>query len=194
MIPVPDTLFVFALREEAGQQFENERLLFCGVGKVNSAYALTKALSAWIAQKGKPPAQVINLGSAGSNVFRTGQIVNCTRFVQRDMDARALGCTAFATPFEERPHILKNGQRFPSLPEGICGTGDSFVTNDANSLWNVVDMEAYALAKVCFLENIPFGCLKYITDGANDKAAQAWQEELDRVAQALNQEVRGLFS
>ena len=46
-------------------------------------------------------------------------------------------------------------------------------------------MESYALAKVCALENISFGCLKFITDGADGQAAETWEESLTDAAQGL---------
>jgi nucleoside phosphorylase len=39
-------------------------------------------------------------------------------------------------------------------------------------------MEAYALAKACRIEAIPFGCAKYVTDGADAHAARHWQENV----------------
>ena len=36
---------------------------------------------------------------------------------------------------------------------------------------DVVDMEAYALAKVCKLENINFRCFKFISDNADETAS-----------------------
>lgn len=179
------TLLVFALKSEAQDFFKAYPTLFCGVGKVNATFHLTAGLSRWVAEKGRPPACILNLGSAGSSTFEPGQIVNCTRFIQRDMDARSLGCTSYATPFDDTPHILKNGLRLEGYPEGICGTGDSFATEGRQTDWNVVDMEAYALAKVCLFSNTPFICLKYITDGADQNAAQAWQDQLNLAAYNL---------
>ena len=41
---------------------------------------------------------------------------------------------------------------------------------------------AYALAKVCALEEISFACAKYITDGADHAAANDWQGNLPQAA------------
>ena len=43
-----------------------------------------------------------------------------------------------------------------------CGSGDSFVNKQIEMEVDLVDMEAYALAKVCKLEGIKFRCFKYI--------------------------------
>src|SRR5690349_18018648 len=60
------SLFVFALPEEAGEEFRDEEVLFTGVGKINAAHSLTKRL---LQNKYD---LVINLGSAGSNTFKKG--------------------------------------------------------------------------------------------------------------------------
>lgn len=178
-------LIVFALKAEARDHFDERQTLFCGVGKINAAYALTRALAAWERTRGQKPSLVLNAGSAGSSAFKAGTLVNCTRFVQRDMDATALAFPPFATPFCDTPVILENGLRLPSLPEGTCGTGDNFATSGTNGHWNVADMESFALAKVCHHENVPFCCLKHITDGADEHSPTAWETELENTALEL---------
>jgi adenosylhomocysteine nucleosidase len=39
-------------------------------------------------------------------------------------------------------------------------------------------MEAYALAKICYLRKIPFVSFKYITDGADEQAHEDWEANL----------------
>jgi adenosylhomocysteine nucleosidase len=178
-------LLVFALETEARGLFDSFHTLFCGVGKVNATYGLTSKLAEWQKAKGQSPALVLNVGSAGSRSFSRGDVVNCTRFIQRDFDATALGVAPYETPFEESPSASIKGVRHEAFPEGICGTGDSFVINKEKGSWTVVDMEAFALAKVCHREKIHFGCLKYITDGANDHSATDWIASLDDTARTL---------
>jgi len=50
---------------------------------------------------------------------------------------------------------------------------------------DVVDMEAYALAKVCTLEEIRFTSVKYITDGADDNASVDWESNLKHAAKCF---------
>jgi adenosylhomocysteine nucleosidase len=63
-----------------------------------------------------------------------------------------------------------------------CGTGDSFVM--APDPWFVtadidcVDMEGYALAYVAQEYNIPFRSFKYISDMADENAAQEWSKNV----------------
>ena len=149
-----DVLFTFALAAEAADVFDEQNHLICGVGKVNAAYHLLKAI-----QKEKP-ALIVNLGSAGSNHFERGEVVCCTTFIQRDMDVRGLGYERYETPFSDLPLALEYGLSMVGLQEGSCGTGDNFEMAHAATSYNVVDMEAYALAMVAMKENIPFLCLK----------------------------------
>ena len=176
---VSDTLFVFALDSEAGKEFDHTRKLITGIGKVNAAIELTKAI-----QEQKPKL-IINLGSAGGINFAKGEIVCCTKFIQRDMDARGLGFKKFETPLSGIPVILENGIKVDKLKEGICGTGDSFETNHINTEYNVIDMEAYSLALISMKENIPFLCLKYISDDAGDGAADDWSVQVHLASKAF---------
>lgn len=175
----PDILFTFALAAEAAEVFTACTTLITGIGKVNAAYELTKAI------RDKKPAMIVNLGSAGSNVFKKGEVICCTQFVQRDMDVRGLGYAQYETPLSGMPVVLDYGLKMDQLPAGICGTGDSFEMGHQATIYNVVDMEAYALAMIAMKENIPFLCLKYISDGADDQAAQDWNVEVHNAAVAF---------
>ena len=172
-------LLVFALESEAGKEFESFNKLFVGVGKIKATYHLVKAI-----QKSKPDL-IINLGTAGSTVFDRGTIVNCNRFIQRDMDVRSLGFQKFETPLSGEPVLLEYGLNVENLPNGICGSGDQFEMEHMNPEYNVIDMEAFALAKVAEQEQIDFLCLKYISDGADGGAAEDWVEQVKFAASAF---------
>ena len=174
-----DILFVFALEFEAKEMFNHTQKLITGIGKVTAAINLTKAIIE------KIPKLIINLGSAGGFGFKKGDVVCCTKFIQRDMDVRGLGFQKFETPLSNIPIILENGIEVENLPIGICGTGDSFETNHLNTEYNVIDMEAYALALVAWKENIPFVSLKYISDDANSDAADDWAVQVHLAAEAF---------
>ena len=57
-----------------------------------------------------------------------------------------------------------------------CYTQDKFATTKPDGYCNVVDMEAYALAKVCMHFGADFKCLKFISDiiGQGDQTSE-WQ-------------------
>lgn len=180
-----DILFTFALASEAAEVFNGQHKLITGIGKVNAAYRLTKAIAE------KKPGLIVNLGSAGSSTFAKGEIVCCTGFVQRDMDVQGLGYQKYETPFSGMPSTLNYGLELPDMKTATCGTGDNFEMGHASSDYNVVDMEAYALAVIAMQEEIPFLCLKYISDGADDNAAEDWLVQVHKAAIAYG-EIFGL--
>ncbi len=172
-----------ALPAESDGVFEGAGVpvLYCGVGKVNAAAALTRELSRY-AHAGEPWPLVLNFGTAGSRVHETGALLACHEFVQRDMDVRGLGFALGVTPFDAAPVTLKFEPVFSELKAAVCGSGDSFATAGCDAACSVLDMEAYALAKVCWLEGAPFACVKYVTDGADHAAALDWQNNVHRAA------------
>jgi len=172
-------LFVFALESEAGNFFNDYQVIFTGIGKINATLAVTQAI-----EKLKPEL-IINLGTAGSNVFSKYSIINCSQFIQRDMDVRGLGFELYKTPLNNVPIIFEYGEKLAPIQHGICGTGDSFETKLNDKPYNVVDMEAYSLAFVAKTYNIPFLCLKFISDGADDSAAENWKENIVHSAEAF---------
>ena len=149
-------LFVAALKEETpGLNYFH----YIGAGKINATYNLIKLIYKF------KPREVINFGSAGAIKKGLSGIVECTKFYQRDMDVTGLlDFKLGETPFDEIIEIINSDVGYS------CGSGDSFVTGKINMNVDVVDMEAYALAKVCKLENIKFRCFKFISDNADENA------------------------
>src|ERR1700719_1408104 len=183
MRELPNALVVVALRAESAGVFEAEGVpvLYCGVGKVNAAIALARELTRYALQ-GQAMPLVLNFGSAGSRCHPTGALVGCHEFVQRDMDVRGLGFALGVTPYDEAPDRLRFEPVFKDLPPAVCGSGDSFATAATEMDCAVVDMEAYALAKVCWYEKARFACAKYVSDGADHAAADDWQRNQHRAA------------
>jgi adenosylhomocysteine nucleosidase len=178
-------LVVMALPEEARDQLQaaGANMLFTGIGKVNAAYRLTRRVQE-LARTGERPL-VINFGTAGSRKHAPGTLVACDRFVQRDMDVTGLGFDVGQTPFEDVPSELAFPRVWRDLPHARCSTADRFETLGHGDDVELVDMEAYALAKVCHFEKLRFACAKYVSDGADDGAAQSWAEALDAAATAF---------
>ena len=179
-------LVVIALELEGQGLFERAdiRVLYTGLGKVNAALSLARKLASLRAQGALPPL-VVNFGTAGSRTFATGSVIACREFVQRDMDVTGLGFALGETPFESLPAKLSFPSVFSGVPEGVCGTGDRFETGAAGLACDVIDMEAYALANACLAENVPFASAKFISDGADESAANDWQASLPTAARAF---------
>ena len=176
-------LVVMALPLESQGVFEQAGvpILYCGVGKVNAAIALTRELSRY-AEAGRAPPMIVNFGTAGSRCHAAGAMLACREFVQRDMDVRGLGFALGVTPYDEMPACLSFDAVFTHLPEATCGSGDSFATAGSDLPCEVVDMEAYAIAKACKIAGARFGCVKYVTDGADHAAAADWHGNVHKAA------------
>ena len=172
-------LIVCALEIETQGKLDDYDVLYTGVGKVNSTLKLTRKfgkLGSYV-----PYDLVINYGTAGSRKIKKKTLVDCTKFIQRDMDVTGLGFMRGETPFEDDPPITIETPKDVFNPIGrraTCGSGDNFVEDKTNYYGEVVDMEAYALAKVCYQYDVPFISFKYITDGADEQAHEDWESNL----------------
>ncbi len=172
---------IIALPDESQGLFENANcnLHFCGIGKVNAAFTAAEI----ILKHGYT--HLINLGTAGSQKFPTHTLVECSALVQRDMDLSPLGFPLGVTPFDSLSSSLDIDTFFTQLPRGICGTGDHFATGAPALPCDLVDMEAYAIAKVCKKLGVGFTAIKYISDGSDHNAHNDWAGNLPRAAEGL---------
>ena len=188
-------LVVVALEVETQDVFANAAIpvLYTGIGKVNATYSLTRRLAMYRAAS-LPPPLVVNFGTAGSASVAAQTLVACRRFVDRDMDVGALGFAPGVTPFDALPPVLEFPAVFPALPEAVCGSGDSFATDHGGFDCDVVDMEAYALAKACRIEGAGFACAKFVSDGADEHAARHWRENVAAAADRFLALYRELLS
>jgi adenosylhomocysteine nucleosidase len=153
-------IIIIAIPEEAPELQKYENVLFSGIGKINATFCATQAILKY------NPRRIINFGTAGGITVGPG-FYQCKHFFQRDMDCTALNFKLGQTPYEE----------YEELNDGIiCGSGDNFVTTSLPFKLDIVDMEAYAIHKVCKKLNVDFLCYKYITDNADSKAAKDWSE------------------
>ena len=158
--------------------------LITGVGKVNAAITLTR----YLAENPKTPA-VVNLGSAGGVDLPKGSLVRVDTFWQWDMRCEGLDFKRGTTPFDNAPSHLHatHEVQFDGLRDAACYTSDQFL--DDPSLLPpgpcVVEMEAFALAKVCYGFDIPFAAIKYVTDAADGEAGDDWQEGLPGCSECL---------
>lgn len=145
-------------------------VIYTGVGKVNAASIATLAVL------GLQPKLIINYGTAGKIAHIHDGLVEVAGVVQRDMAAMPLAPRG-RTPFSPEMDRLSSGHG-----DVVCGTGDSFVT--AIDPWlvdnniDIVDMELFAIAHVCRRHGVPWRAFKFITDAADDNAADHWNENV----------------
>jgi adenosylhomocysteine nucleosidase len=159
------TIVLLALYDEAPDMADLPFVFYTGVGKVNAA-----ARAALLIERHRPE-HVVNFGTAGGITHGTG-FYEATRFVQRDMHCESLGFGTGQTPYETNVAI--------EFGTGLtCSTGDDFVDTPSLTMpADLVDMEAYAIAKVCQMNNIRFTCYKFVTDAANTTAADEWGQRV----------------
>ena len=178
-----DILIVCALEEETSSKLSDWSVIYTGVGKVNATYELTAELFFQM-KLSKVPKLVINFGTAGSREIPIYTLVDCTKFIQRDMDKTALGFIKGETAFETDIPIMLDFSHIdnPINKNYVCGSGDNFVEDISKEIEHidVFDMEAYALAKVCYKVGIDFVSFKYITDNVNEKSANHWKENCSK--------------
>ena len=173
-----DKLFLAAIKEETvGLDYFNH----IGVGKINATYNSLKLINM------HKPKIVINYGTVGAINNNLNGLIECTKFYQRDMDVRGLNFKLGETPFDEINEIIT------SVSGYSCGSGDSFVNKAIDMNVDVVDMEAYAIAKVCKLEKIEFQCFKYISDKADNNADTDWKKNLEFGAKAFSDFIDNKF-
>ncbi|QIO07606.1 5'-methylthioadenosine/S-adenosylhomocysteine nucleosidase family protein [Acinetobacter lanii] len=173
---------IMALPNESKGLFEAAgiEVHYSGIGKINAAFKAFEVIQKTGCKT------LLNLGSAGSSHFDAHALVEVIQFVQRDMDVSPLGFEIGVTPLDhDHPAEIQLEPYFPDLAQGICGTGDSFETGQPKVPCNLVDMEGYAIAKVCKKLAVRCISVKYITDGANDTAHLEWEQNLLLGAQKL---------
>lgn len=161
------TWFVVALEEEFSSDKHN--VLYTGMGKINAAMSVQWLIDNFNVKK------IINIGSAGGNPGKVdaGRVYTIGTTVDRDWCFPDSGCTTFLTNNDA------------DQESKTCFTGDSFVT-DWNNDYEIVDMEAFAIAKVCNApeNNISFSCYKYISDNGN---GDDWRESLIKCNKIFNE-------
>ena len=160
------TWFVVAMQEEFSSDKHN--VLYTGFGKINAAMSVQWLIDNFNVKK------IINIGSAGGNPgkIEAGRVYNIGTVVDRDWCFDEGGCAT----------VLTNDDA--TNESKTCFTGDSFVT-DWNNDYEIVDMEAFAIAKVCSApeNNVEFNCYKYISDTGD---GAEWRESLIKCNKIFN--------
>ena len=150
-----------------------------GVGKVKSAYYVSEVLN-----QAKPDL-VINVGTAGSIDCQVGDILVCRHFIDRDM--QKLANMGLEYEIDSSALLAEKGYCMHWAGEGICNTGDTFLTELSDVKGDVVDMEAFAQAFVCRVKNVPFIAVKYVTDIIGQNSVKHWEDKLADARKGLGE-------
>lgn len=161
-------LVLFALEDEAPNLFKEYQNVFeIGVGKVNAAIHTMDLINKY------GPVRVINLGTAGGIRVGTG-IYRINKVFQHDVNLMPLGLKPGQHLHDEASVIELDGKG------KSCASGDMFVT-DPNKLrleCDIIEMEAYSVAKAALITKTEVQIYKYITDMADTDAGKTWQEHV----------------
>lgn len=160
-------VILVALPEELDSKLVNFPVVYTGVGLSNAAMMTYDAIVK------HDPELVINYGSAGALKNVKG-LLSVAAVCQRDANCE---------PLRERGFMLgENILYYQSGQSGIrCGSGNNFVTNPdqwTRDHCDIVDMELWAIAKVCDLHKRKWISTKWISDNADSNAGHTWENSL----------------
>ena len=170
-----------------------------GIGKVNAAIATLTLIDSF------HPSLVINTGGTGAAGIL--DVVIPDRIAYHDVWCgpdtvwgQAAGCPRFFECPLPASLVEKLGAR-----QGLLASGDIFVSRREEvdhilSLYPdavAVDMESAAIAQVCSLKNVPFVCIRVISDtpGAEDNIAQYsnfWEDAPESTFHTLTKLLKAL--
>ena len=164
-----------------------------GIGKVAAAVATTLLLEKF------SPDTVINTGSAGGfdPALNVGDIVISTEVRFHDVDLTAFGyeigqMAQLPAAFEATPALIDVAEQaantLPGLNiiKGLIGTGDIFMADPTKAeiartnfpTMAACEMEAAAIAQVCFQFSVPFVIIRSLSDIAGKKSELSFEEFL----------------
>jgi len=180
-------------------------LLKSGIGKVNAAMATT------LLHEHYKPQYVINTGSAGgySDDLNVGDVVISKDIVYHDVDATSFNYNYGQVPGMPERYIADSTLlkvtkyaidelQIPNA-RGTIATGDSFM-NDQNRVNFVkkqfptliaVEMEAAAIAQVCYHYETPFVVIRALSDIAGKQSTVTFEQFLKTAAKNSSEIVIG---
>jgi adenosylhomocysteine nucleosidase len=184
----PDILYVMAAPVEYGPHLKSRiNPLMTGIGPVEAAIVVTEALTTLKAAN-RMPAIVVSLGSAGSAVLEQTGVYQASSVSYRDMDASPLGFEPGITPLLDLPATLELGPFVPGIPRATLSTGANVVSGPAYDRigTDMVDMETYAVLRVCQRFTLPLIALRGISDGDRElQQLEDWRQYLHIVDEKL---------
>lgn len=156
----------------------------CGVGKVFAALCAEAMILKF------NPKMIINVGVAGclDKTLKIGDIVIADSVCQHDMDTSPLGdpvgmlsdINIIKIPADEKIYTLLEKSVSSlglSYTKGTIASGDQFVASSGKKQFILdtfgaksCEMEGGAIGHVCYVNKVPFGVLRAMSDGADDGA------------------------
>lgn len=193
-------LYVMALDAEYGHKLKQLiKPLFTGVGPIEAAISLSRTLGE-LEKIAKLPDMIVSLGSAGSRELVQTEIYQASSVSYRDMDASLLGFAKGTTPYLDLPAELELSPLLPDIKRASLSTGAKVISGagyDAISA-QMVDMETFALKRVCQVFDLPLIALRGISDGDEELSGHhTWTQYLhiidEKLAAIIEQLENSLF-
>lgn len=180
----------------------------CGVGKVFAALCAEAMILEF------SPDMIINVGVAGclDKTLKIGDIVIADNVVQHDMDTSPLGdpkgllsdINIISIPADKRVlAVLKESVLALGLPYsvGTIASGDQFVADSHKKDFIIsefgaksCEMEGGAIGHVCYVNKVPFGVLRAMSDGADDGAKMDFPEFAKMAAANSTEVIKNFLS
>ncbi len=188
-------LYVMALDAEYGKHLQKLfKPLFTGVGPIEAAIALTQALCELKAAD-KTPHLIVSLGSAGSRTLGQTEIYQASSVSYRDIDASLLGFEKGTTPYLGHPVKIPMSPQLPNIQQASLSSGAKVISgNDYNAIdADMVDMETFALKRVCQNFDLPLIAIRGISDGDEELSGHhSWTQYLHIIDEKLAKTVKRL--
>lgn len=175
---------------------KNVVLVKSGIGKVNAALAAT------LLHEHYEPKYVINTGSAGgySDVLNVGDVVVSQDIVYHDVDVTSFDYKYGQVPGMPEKFVadsclltiteqVLNELNIPNA-RGTIATGDSFMSDQARVNFVqqqfpsliAVEMEAAAIAQICYHYKSPFVVIRALSDIAGKESSISFEQFLKTAA------------
>lgn len=190
-IEVANTFFYQGYLEE-----KKVVLLLSGIGKVNAA------MSSTILHERFKPDKIINTGSAGgfADNLEVGDVVISTEVLHHDVDATAFDYVYGQVPgmpavYTASSDLIELANKVVSESDiqaetGTIATGDSFMQRKDQTVMVqerfpemlALEMEAAAIAQVCYQYQTPFVIIRALSDIAGKESSVSFDVFLEKAA------------
>ncbi len=181
-------LYVMAVDAEYGEHLKKcFKPLFIGVGPIEAAMSLTRALCE-LENKNSKPDLIVSLGSAGSRTLNQTEVYQASSVSYRDMDASLLGFAKGLTPYLDLPANLDLHPQLSNVASATLSTGAKVISGtDYDDIEaDMVDMETFALKRVCQTFDLPLIALRGISDGDEElEGHHTWTQYLHIIDEKL---------
>lgn len=164
---------------ELNVDFRDSRFLLTGIG-----YDSVITLASYIINNGAPDL-VLNVGTCvskekeeGHPLFQVGEFYSKNEFS------------------ESRVKCWSGIFTLPKVEKKInttLQTVDRFITNPSQMVYPYADMEAMLQLQLCVASDIPFSCIKVVSDWAGETSTEIWESSLEQCSRLLKKKLNEIL-